>query len=111
MSIFADLLPEEISDSWGPSYDSTKNFENVVFSIKKPQMGIFSILRDENRVPEGCGGVAELWAGKRLCSPNQSKITEKKNSARAHLLPCEMGPSKMQFLTNRKSQNRVWLYA
>ena len=83
----------------------------LFFSIKKPQMGIFSILRDENRVPEGWGGVGQLWAGKKLCSPNPSKITQKKISYQAHPLPCEIGPSKMQFLVYRKSQNRVCLCA
>ena len=72
---------------------------------KKPQMGIFSILSVENRVLERWGGAAQLWAGKKLCSPNKSKITQKKISDRAHPFPCEIGPSKMPVLTNRKSQN------
>ena len=72
---------------------------------QKPQMGNFLILGGENRVVEGWGGAAQLWAGKKLCSPNKSKITQKKISDRAHPLPCEIGPSKMPVLTNRESQN------
>ena len=51
---------------------------------QEPQMGTFSILRDENRVLEIWGGAAQLWAGKKLCSPNPSKITQKKFSDQAH---------------------------
>ena len=110
-SIFADLLPEEISGTGDPPTTLQKISKMLLFSIKKPQMGIFSNLRDENRVPEGWGGVAQVWAGKKLCSPNPSKITQKKISDQAHPLPCEIGPSKMRVLVYRKSQNRVCLCA
>ena len=51
---------------------------------QKPQMGNFLILGGENRVVEGWGGAAQLWAGKKLCSSNLSKFTQKKISDRAH---------------------------
>ena len=110
-SIFVDLLPEEISGTGDPPTTLQKISKMLLFSIKKPQMGIFSNLRDENRVPEGWRGVAQLWAGKKLCSPNPSKITQKKISDQAHPLPCEIGPSKMRVLVYRKSQIRVSLCA
>ena len=47
-------------------------------------MGIFSILSVENRVLERCGGAAQLWAGKKLCSSNLFKFTQKKISDRVH---------------------------
>ena len=77
----------------------------MILTTQKPQMLIFSLLSDENRVVEGWGGAAQLLTGKKLCSPNNSKIIEKKNFDRAHPHPCEIGPSKMPFLTNRKLQN------
>ena len=104
-SIFVDWLLGEISGTWGPPYDPKKYSEMMFLPSKKPQMGIFSILSVENRVLERWGGAVQLWAGKKLCSPNKSKITQKKISDRAHPLPCEIGPSKMPVLTNRKSQN------
>ena len=88
-----------------PPTTPQKYSEMMFLPSKKPQMGIFSILSVENRVLERWGGAAQLWAGKKLCSPNKSKITQKKISDRAHPLPCEIGPSKMPVLTNRKSQN------
>ena len=38
----------------------------------------FSILGGENRVVEGWGGAAQLWAGKKLYSSNLSEFTQKK---------------------------------
>ena len=40
-SIFVDLLPEEISGTWGPSYDPTKIFGNDVFAKQKTTNGNF----------------------------------------------------------------------
>ena len=37
---------------------------------QKPQMRHFSILGGENRVVDCWGGAAQLWAGKKLFSPN-----------------------------------------
>ena len=61
-------------------------------------MGIFSILSVENRVLERWGGAVQLWAGKKLCSSNKSKITQKKISDQAHPLPCQTEKSKMSIL-------------
>ena len=38
----------------------------------------------QNRLPEGWGGAAQLWVGKKLFSSNQSKITQKEISDQAH---------------------------
>ena len=94
-----------------PPTTPQKYSEMMFLPSKKPQMGIFSILSVENRVLERWGGAVQLWAGKKLCSSNKSKITQKKISDRAHPLPCEIGPSKMRVLVYRKSQNRVCLCA
>ena len=66
---------------------------------QKPQMEHFSILGGENRVVEGWGGAAQLWAGKKLCSPNPSKIAQKKISDQAHPLHRENDPSKSSILS------------
>ena len=79
------------------------------YTQPKTTNATFSILNAENRVVEGWGGAAQLWVGKKLCSPNQSKITQKKISDQAHPLPCEIEPSKMRLLANRKPQNRGYL--
>ena len=67
----------------------------------------FSILRDENRVAEGWGGAAQLWAGKKLCSSNPSKIVEKKISDQAHPLRRENDPSRSSVLSGSEAPNRV----
>ena len=71
-------------------------------------MGIFSILSVENRVLERWGGAAQLWAGKKLCSPNPSKIAQKKISDQAHPLHRETGPSRSSILSGFEAQNRVY---
>ena len=63
----------------GPPTTSQKTTEMLNVLPPKPQMENFSILGDENRVVEGWGGAAQLWAGKKLCSSNPSKFTQKKN--------------------------------
>ena len=37
----------------------------------------FLILGDENRLLGGWGGTAQLWAGKKLCTSDLSKFTQK----------------------------------
>ncbi len=75
---------------------------------QKPQMRHFSILGDENRVVGGWGGAAQLWAGKKLCSPNASKIAQKKISDQAHPLHRETGPLRSSILSGFEAQNRVY---
>ena len=82
--ILLDLLLEEISGTWGPPGCLQKRLKNEKFSIKQLIKWLFSILGDQNRVPEGWGGAAQLWVGKKLFSSNQSKITQKEISDRAH---------------------------
>ena len=58
-----------------------------------------SMLMSKNRFLEGWGGAAQVWAGKKLFSPNQFKFTKKKFFDQAHPLPCEIDLSKMPILT------------
>ena len=62
----------------------------------------FSILGDENRVVEGWGGAAQLCAGKKLCSPNPSKIAQKKFLTRRTPFIEKMTPRNLQFLVDLK---------
>ena len=84
-SILLDLLLVEISRTWGPSKRSAKKiWENEKFSLKNLKNWYFSILGGQNRLPEGWGGAAQLWVGKKLFSSNQPKITQTEISDRAH---------------------------
>ena len=83
----------------GPPTTSQKTTKMLNVLPQKPQMGNFSILGDENRVVEGWGGAAQLWAGKKLCSSNPSKIAQKKISDQAHPLHRENDPSKSSILS------------
>ena len=60
-------------------------------------MGIFSILSVENRVLERWGGAVQLWAGKKLFSPNKSKITQKKFLTGRTPFLVKSDPRKCQF--------------
>ena len=94
-SILVDLLLATILGTWETSYEPTKKLRKMLYlSSKKPQMGTFSILRDENRLLGGWGGAAQLWAGKKLCSSHPSKITHKKISDQAHPLHWENDTSR-----------------
>ena len=75
---------QQFLEAGGPTATTQKTSENAECTQPKTTNGIFSILRDENRVVEGWGGAAQLWAGKKLCSSNPSKFTQKKISDRAH---------------------------
>ena len=75
-----------------------KTSENAECTQPKTTNGIFSILRDENRVVEGWGGAAQLWTGKKLCSSNPSKFTQKKISDLAHPYHRENDTSKSAIL-------------
>ena len=76
---------------------------------QKPQIGTFSILRDENRLVEGWGGATQLRAGKKLCSSDPSKITQKKISDQAHLLHRENDSSRSAILGDSQAQSRACL--
>ena len=92
----------------GPPATLPKISETAAFTAKITTNAIFSILNVENRVVEGWGGAAQLWAGKKLCSPNKSKITQKKISDQAHPLHQKIRTSKMRILANRNQKNRVY---
>ena len=55
-----------------PGYPPTthkKKLGNACFAKSKTTNAVFSILGDENRVLEGWGGAAQLWAEKKIFFP------------------------------------------
>ena len=81
----------------------------LYLSSKNPQMGNFSILRDENRLLGGWGGAAQLWVGKKLFSANQSKFTQKEISDRAHPHHRENDTSRLAVFGDSQAQIQVCL--
>ena len=63
------------------------------------------MLMSQNRFLEGWGGVAQVWAGKKLFSTNQSKFTPKNIFDQAHPLPYEIDLSKMPILAILRRKN------
>ena len=98
---------QQFLEPGGPPTAPQKSTKMLNVAPQKPQMGNFLILGGENRVVEGWGGAAQLWAGKKLCSPNPSKIVEKKISDQAHPLRRENDPSRSSVLSGSEAQNRV----
>ena len=76
---------------------------------QKPQIGTFLILRDENRLVEGWGGATQLRTGKKLCSSDPSKITQKNISDQAHPLHRENDSSRSAILGGSQAQSRACL--
>ena len=90
-----------------PPTTSQKTSENAAFAEKISTNGIFSILRDENRVLEGWGGTAQLWVGKKLPLIHPKLL--KKISDRAHPLRRENDTSISVIFGGSRAQSRVCL--
>ena len=60
-------------------------------------MGNFSILGGENRVVEGWGGAAQLWAGKNFVPLIHPKVLRKKFLTRRTPFIEKMTPRDLQF--------------